>query len=90
MTLVFKLNLGYVIDTIVSGDKFVIHECQADRIADHYMWIEGKRHHRLGKNTSFFETRHEAELFAKARAGYYAATYTNAINSIINVVERYA
>lgn len=87
---VFKLNLGYVVGTIVNGEKFVIEEYQAERVADHYVWIDGKRHHRLGKNTSFFETRHEAELFAKARAGYYTATYTNAINSIINVVERYA
>ena len=90
MTLVFKLNLGYVVDTIVGGEKFIIEEYQAERVVDHYVWIDGKRHHKLGKNTSFFETRHEAELFAKARAGYYATTYTTAINSIRNVVERYA
>lgn len=90
MTLVFKLNLGYVIDTIVSGEKFIIHECQAERVVEHYVWIDGKRHHKLGKNTAFFETRYEAELFAKARAEYYTSTYTNSVNSITNVVKDYA
>ena len=86
---VYGISLGYDVAEIVSGDNFVIHECQAERVADAYVWIDGKRHHKLGKRTSFFETKHEAMLFAKARAEYYISTFNSSIKSISNMVNSY-
>ena len=86
---VYGIDLGYNVAEIVSGDNFTLHECQAERVADAYVWIDGKRHHKLGKRTSFFETKHEAMLFAKARAEYYISTFNGSIKSISNTVNNY-
>ena len=86
---VFRVKIGYNTDSIVEGCRFTIEPMQADRVADHYVWVDGKRNHRLGKGMSFFDTHHEAILFVKARSEYYVDKYNRAIQSILNTVNSY-